>query len=88
MSRSAFADKFKQVLDMSPMEYVMGWRMQHAYDALASGEKSVLEIAEDCGYQSEAAFRKAFKKQFGVGPGTVRRKVKEESSAANCHESD
>ena len=77
MSRSAFADKFKQMVDMSPMEYVTGWRMQHAYDVLVSDIKSVMQIAEDCGYQSEAAFRKAFKKQFGVGPGSVRREAKE-----------
>ena len=88
MSRSAFADKFKQMLDMSPMEYVMGWRMQQAYDALASGNKSVMQIAEDCGYQSEAAFRKAFKKQFGVGPGIVRRQAKEQPDPANCEASD
>ncbi len=88
MSRSAFADKFKQMLDMSPMEYVMGWRMQQAYDALASGNKSVMQIAEDCGYQSEAAFRKAFKKQFGIGPGTARRKAKEQLVPANCKEGD
>jgi transcriptional regulator GlxA family with amidase domain len=44
------------------MEYVTGWRMQHAYDALVVNNKSVTQIAEDCGYQSEAAFRKAFKK--------------------------
>jgi AraC-like DNA-binding protein len=85
MSRSAFADRFKQILDLSPMEYVMGWRMQQAYDALASDHKSVTQIAEDCGYQSEAAFRKAFKKQFGIGPGTARRKAKEQVASANCN---
>ena len=78
MSRSAFADKFKQMVDMSPMEYVTGWRMQHAYEALASDNKSVMQIAEDSGYQSEAAFRKAFKKQFGIGPGIARREAKEQ----------
>ena len=77
MSRSAFADKFKQMVDMSPIEYVTGWRMQHAYDALISDNKSVMQIASDCGYQSEAAFRKSFKKQFGVGPGTVRREARD-----------
>lgn len=78
MSRSAFADKFKQMVDMSPIEYVTGWRMQHAYDELTSNGKSVTQITEDCGYQSEAAFRKAFKKQFGIGPGMVRRVAREE----------
>ena len=77
MSRSAFADQFKQMVAMSPMEYVTGWRMQHAYDVLVSDNQSVTQIAEDAGYQSEAAFRKAFKKQFGVGPGSVRREAKE-----------
>jgi len=76
MSRSAFADKFKQMMDMTPIEYVTGWRMQNAYDALTSNVKSVMEIAEESGYQSEAAFRKAFKRQFGVGPGSVRREGK------------
>jgi AraC-like DNA-binding protein len=73
MSRSAFADKFKQMVNMSPMEYVTGWRMQQAYDELTSNSKSVIQLAEDSGYQSEAAFRKAFKKQFGIGPGAVRK---------------
>ncbi len=76
MSRSAFADLFKHMVGMSPMEYVTGWRMQHAYDVLSSDHTSVTQIAEDSGYQSEAAFRKAFKKQFGVGPGSVRREAK------------
>lgn len=84
MSRSAFADKFKQMLDMSPMEYVGGWRMQQAYDALTSGNQSVMQIADDCGYQSEAAFRKAFKKQFGIGPGSARRKAKENPDTIDC----
>jgi AraC-like DNA-binding protein len=88
MSRSAFADKFKQKLDMSPMEYVMDWRMQQGYDALVSGDKSVMQIAEDCGYQSEAAFRKAFKKQFGIGPGTARRNTKEQLEPTKCNEDD
>lgn len=83
MSRSAFADKFKQILDISPIEYVMGWRMQAAYDSLATDGKSVTQIAEDCGYQSEAAFRKAFKKQFGIGPGTARREAKGQGMSAN-----
>ena len=83
MSRSAFADRFKQMVEMSPIEYVTGWRMQHAYDDLTSNGKSVMQITEDCGYQSEAAFRKAFKKQFGIGPGMVRRVAKEQLAPAH-----
>ncbi len=44
------------------VNYVTGWRMQHAYDEFISNGKSVMQITEDCGYQSETAFRKAFKK--------------------------
>lgn len=76
MSRSAFADRFKQMVNMAPMVYVTGWRMQNAYDALTSDGKSVMQIAEESGYNSEAGFRKAFKKQFGVGPGSVRKEVR------------
>ena len=78
MSRSGFADQFKHMVNMSPMEYVTGWRMQHAYDMLISDNKSVMQIAENCGYQSEPAFRKAFKKQFDIGPGAVRREAREQ----------
>jgi AraC family transcriptional activator of mtrCDE len=85
MSRSAFADKFKRMIDMSPMEYVTGWRMQRAYDALSSDNKSIMQLAEDSGYQSEASFRKAFKKQFGVGPGAVRKNGVKESVEARYH---
>lgn len=57
--------------------------MQHAYDELTSDINSVTQVAEENGYHSEAAFRKAFKKQFGVGPGSVRKKAKEQLSAVN-----
>lgn len=76
MSRSGFADLFKSIIYMSPMEYVTGWRMQFAYDSLVTSDKSVIQIAEECSYQSEAAFRKVFKKQFDIGPGAVRREAK------------
>ena len=69
---------------MSPMEYVTGWRMQYAYNALVSDNKSVMQIADDCGYQGEPAFRKAFKKQFVLGPGEVRREAREQVEA-ECH---
>ena len=76
MSRSGFAELFKSVVSMSPMEYVTGWRMQYAYDLLTSSTKSVIQIAEECSYQSEAAFRKVFKRQFDIGPGAVRREAR------------
>ena len=55
------------------MQYVANWRMQIAYERLRTSMDSVALIAEQSGYQAEASFRKAFKKQMGIGPGAVRR---------------
>ena len=73
MSRSAFAERFKALLGESPMEYLARWRMQIAYNLLNEESLPVLEVAARCGYDSEAAFAKAFKRVIGVGPGAVRR---------------
>lgn len=72
MSRSSFAERFKALLGESPMEYLTRWRMQIAYNLLDEENLSVLEVADRCGYVSEAAFAKAFKRVIGVGPGAVR----------------
>ncbi len=55
------------------MQYVTHWRMQTAFEKLRTGKGSVGLVAEQSGYQTEASFRKAFKKQMGIGPGAVRR---------------
>lgn len=73
MSRAAFAKRFQELMAMPPMSYVTHWRMQLAYELLHTSELSVAAIAERSGYQSEAAFRKAFSQLMGVGPGAVRR---------------
>ncbi|MEM6486150.1 MAG: AraC family transcriptional regulator [Pseudomonadota bacterium] len=72
MSRSSFAARFKSLLGESPMEYLTRWRMQVAYNLLDEEHLPVLEVADRCGYDSEAAFAKAFKRVIGVGPGAVR----------------
>jgi AraC-like DNA-binding protein len=73
MSRSAFSEHFHHVTDQTPMQYVKQWRMQKAYDLLTTTEQSTQQIAEQCGYQSEASFSKLFKKFFSKGPGAVRK---------------
>ena len=73
LSRSAFAGRFKALLGESPMEYLARWRMQLAYNLLNEENLSVIDVAGRCGYDSEAAFSKAFKRVIGVGPGAVRR---------------
>lgn len=73
MSRSTFAERFKQLVGMTPMRYVTQWRMQEAVDLLQTTALSIAAIAERCGYTSEVAFRKAFRSVIGVPPGQFRR---------------
>ncbi|MBT2969743.1 MAG: AraC family transcriptional regulator [Candidatus Thiodiazotropha sp. (ex Ctena orbiculata)] len=73
MSRSAFSARFTQMVGVSPMHYLSRWRMSKAHERFLSGSDSVAQVAERSGYQSEAAFAKAFKKEFGYGPGAARR---------------
>ncbi len=74
MSRSAFAAKFKSLLDETPLSYIKRWRMQSAYRWFRDDGITVAEAADRCGYVTEAAFAKAFKRELGVSPGQVRAK--------------
>jgi len=74
MSRSAFADRFQKLVGMSPMHYLTRWRMQYAHCQLTEGDDPIGAIAASCGYQSEESFSKAFRKEFGSSPGSVRRR--------------
>ena len=71
-SRSTFSERFSQLVGMPPMEFVTIWRMQMATAMLADEQANMLDIALRCGYESEAAFRKAFKRVIGVPPGKAR----------------
>jgi AraC-like DNA-binding protein/mannose-6-phosphate isomerase-like protein (cupin superfamily) len=73
MSRSAFADRFTSLVGQPPMQYVTLWRMHIAAQRLREGRGSIAQIAFAVGYESEAAFSRAFKRQFGVAPGGWRR---------------
>jgi AraC-like DNA-binding protein len=72
-SRSAFADRFQRLVGIAPLQYLTHWRMRRAHEWLATGTDSVARIAERCGYGSEAAFAKVFKRHIGIGPGAARR---------------
>lgn len=71
-SRSAFSERFSQQVRIAPMEFVAIWRMQLAAGLLADGQANMLDVALQCGYESEAAFRKAFKRIIGIPPGKAR----------------
>ncbi len=64
MSRSAFATRFNQLVGQTPMQYLTFWRMQLARKQLTETRLGTAAIAERVGYQSEAAFSKAFKKSL------------------------
>jgi len=73
MSRSAFAAHFAQVVGEAPIEYLSRWRLRKAASMLRAGRAGIAEIASNVGYDSEAAFSKAFKRSLGVTPGAFRR---------------
>jgi AraC-like DNA-binding protein len=75
MSRSAFAARFKELVGESPMQYITRWRMNVALTWLKEEDISLGDLANRLGYQSEAAFSRAFKRLIGVAPGAARRKV-------------
>ena len=68
MSRSAFAAHFKEVLGQTPLEYVTEWRMQKATQLLQQRDKKLIDVARSVGYESDAAFSKAFKRVVGANP--------------------
>jgi AraC-like DNA-binding protein len=74
LSRSALAERFTQFVGQPPMQYLANWRMQLAANYLLSGTDSVAVIAERVGYESEAAFSRAFKKSVGAPPSLWRKR--------------
>lgn len=73
MSRSGFALRFKEKLGQAPLDYLTRWRMYRAGQLLRHTDKPLVEIAESVGYESEAAFNKAFRRTTGTAPGAYRR---------------
>ena len=73
MSRSAFSARFTELVGESAMRYLAQWRLQMARTQLQESAEPIAGIAAGLGYESEAAFGRAFKKMFGLPPGGVRR---------------
>ena len=78
MSRSAFADSFRELLGMTPGQYVIAWRMHKARSLLDHTTRSIQEIAWEVGYESATAFNRVFKGYFDQPPGRYRRSLPNE----------
>jgi len=72
LSRSVLAERFAHFVGLPPMQYLTQWRMQLAARLLADGVAKVAAVGRDVGYDSEAAFSRAFKKAAGVPPARWR----------------
>lgn len=73
LSRSALAQRFTDLLGRPPMQYLACWRLQLAAQELATGNEPLAAIAAQVGYDSEAAFNRAFKREFGMPPAGWRK---------------
>ncbi|QGZ57056.1 AraC family transcriptional regulator [Paraburkholderia acidiphila] len=73
LSRSALAQRFSELLGQPPMQYLARWRMQIAAQELLTGSKPIIAVAEQIGYESEAAFSRAFRREFGMPPAGWRK---------------
>jgi len=73
LSRSVFAERFSKLVGISPIQYLTQWRMSLAQTWIREQHISASEAAYRLGYSSEAAFSRAFKHQFQMSPGVLRR---------------
>ena len=73
VSRSGLAERFTALVGQPPMQYLTRWRLQLACELLRDGRQTVAAIAADVGYDSEAAFSRAFKRELGLSPAAWRR---------------
>lgn len=82
MSRSSFCDRFAALVGTPPARYVARWRMRLAALWLQGGRRTIAEVADRLGYESEAAFSRAFKRMTGQPPSRSRRPAADASAPA------
>jgi pimeloyl-ACP methyl ester carboxylesterase/AraC-like DNA-binding protein len=81
ISRSVLGERFVELLGEPPMRYCARWRMRMAANMLRDGKQNTANVAYAVGFNSEAAFNRAFKREFGVPPATWRRRLESEERA-------
>ena len=72
-SRTVLTERFSQTVGLPPMQYLTEWRLQLAAEQLATGSRKVAAVGAEVGYESEAAFSRAFKRRTGYAPAAWRR---------------
>ncbi len=82
LSRSTLADRFTRLIGEPPMRYLARWRLHVAAHDLRHSDMPLARIAHHVGYESEAAFSRAFKRDFGVPPATWRKSATRPSASA------
>ena len=82
VSRTVLADRFRYYLGEPPMGYLTRWRLHLGARQLQNGSSSVAQVAVNVGYDSEAAFNRAFKRQFGVPPARFRKAYRSVATVA------
>jgi AraC-like DNA-binding protein len=83
VSRSVLAERFHHFLGVPPMAYLTRWRLQLGAQLLASTSRSVAQIAAEVGYESEPAFNRAFKREFGSPPARFRKESRSPAPQPN-----
>jgi AraC-like DNA-binding protein len=81
VSRSVLTERFARYLGQAPMAYLTDWRLELGAESLRTTSRSVLQIAGEVGYDSEAAFNRAFKRRFDAPPARYRRNWREQARA-------
>lgn len=81
VSRTVLAERFTACLGLPPMSYLTSWRMQLAATRLSGGAETLAQVAHSIGYESEAAFSRAFKRNTGLAPSTWRKRAVSASPA-------
>jgi AraC-like DNA-binding protein len=74
MSRSSYAQRFKELLGEGPLEYLTRWRMNRAKELLVETGNKLVDVAQAVGYDSDSSFQRVFKRVYGASPGEYRRR--------------
>jgi pimeloyl-ACP methyl ester carboxylesterase/AraC-like DNA-binding protein len=81
VSRSVLGERFGELLGESPMRYCARWRMRMACNMLREGKQNTANVAHAVGFGSEAAFNRAFKREYGIPPAAWRKRIEAEEDA-------